>query len=84
MKVYKVGDPNIPAGAVYIGRNTRYGNNKWGNPYEINANQTRDDVIAKHREWLLARPGMMQHLPELKGKDLVCVTVHHLPVMEIH
>ena len=58
----------IPPDAVYIGRPS-----KWVNPFVIGANGTRDDVIKKYREWLLARPYIMEIVKkELAGKDLVC------------
>ena len=37
----------IPAGAVYIGRGS-----KWGNPFRINCDGERAAVIAKHERWL--------------------------------
>ena len=52
---------------VYIGRPS-----KWGNPYSIGQDGTRSDVIAKHREWLKGQPHLLDALPELKGKNLVC------------
>jgi hypothetical protein len=58
----------IPKGAVYIGRPS-----KWGNPFAIGKDGDRDEVIAKYRQWLLARPDMMEAAKrELFGKDLVC------------
>ena len=58
----------IPAGAVYIGRPS-----KWGNPFEIGKDGDRDEVIGKYREWLFKQPGLVaQAKSELAGKDLVC------------
>lgn len=58
----------IPKGAVYIGRPS-----KWGNPFAIGKDGDRDEVIAKYRQWLLARPDIMEAAKlELAGKDLVC------------
>ena len=58
----------IPPGAVHIGRPS-----KWGNPFVIGRHGTRDDVIAKHREWLLAQPALIEAAKrELAGHDLVC------------
>jgi hypothetical protein len=56
----------IPAGAVYIGRGS-----KWGNPFRIGPDGTRADVVSKYREWLLHSDLALQVI-ELKGKDLVC------------
>lgn len=62
---YKVG---IPEGAVYIGRPS-----KWGNPFVIGKDGTREEVIAKYRVWLLAQPAKVEAVKhELSGKDLVC------------
>lgn len=55
------------SGGVYVGRPT-----KWGNPFVIGPDGTREEVIQKYREWLKAR--MVEGLDpsELRGKDLVC------------
>jgi len=58
-------DP-IPNGSVYIGRPS-----KWGNPFVIGKDGTRDDVIRKYREYLLTGP-LFGHLGDLRGKSLVC------------
>lgn len=57
----------IPAGAVYIGRPS-----KWGNPFVIGKDGSRADVIAKYRAHLLRDAKLMAALPELRGKNLVC------------
>jgi len=58
----------IPPGAVFIGRPS-----KWGNPFKIGEDGTRDEVIAKHRAWILCQPGLMAMAKdELRGRDLVC------------
>jgi len=51
---------------VYIGRGS-----KWGNPYYIGRDGTREQVIKKYRKYLLASP-LMDDLHELKGKVLGC------------
>jgi hypothetical protein len=56
-----------PAGAVYIGRPS-----KWGNPFQIGRDGTRAEVIAKHRNWLCDQPSLLAALSELRGHDLVC------------
>lgn len=62
---YKEG---IPAGAVYIGRPS-----KWGNPFVIGKDGDREEVIAKYRQWLLTQPALVEAAKrELAGKDLVC------------
>lgn len=57
----------VPVDAVYVGRPTI-----WGNPYVIGRDGTRDEVIAKYREYVARSPEILARLPELRGKDLVC------------
>jgi len=52
---------------VYIGRPS-----KWGNPYEIGKDGTREEVILKYRRHVRRSPKLMAALPELKGKVLGC------------
>jgi hypothetical protein len=66
MKVYKKG--SAPAGAIYIGRGSN-----WGNPYVIGKDGDRAMVIARFRAYaerrLLENPNW---LVPLAGKDLMC------------
>ena len=72
-RVWNKRDPNCPKDAVYIGRPS-----KWGNPFRIDQNETREQAIEDFR---------MQHMGiflsneevrrELRGKDLVCWYMHH-------
>ncbi len=58
----------IPFGSVYIGRPS-----KWGNPFTIGKDGTRDEVIRKHKEWIYSNPSMIATIKnELRNKDLVC------------
>jgi len=52
---------------VYIGRPS-----KWGNPFVIGKDGTRDEVIEKYRQWLLSNPELLEEVKELKGKILGC------------
>lgn len=53
---------------VYIGRGS-----KWGNPYIIGRDGTREEVIDKYRNYVLMRkPNLLNCLEELKGKRLGC------------
>ena len=52
---------------VYIGRPS-----KWGNPFAIGKDGTRQEVIAKYETWVQAQPTLMTALPELRGKRLGC------------
>lgn len=61
----------IPAGAVYIGRGS-----KWGNPFVMKTEADRVSVCAQYEKWLddqLHNGGItLTELAELDGKDLVC------------
>lgn len=60
---------------IYIGRPT-----KWGNPYTHKGGTvaqhivgSREEAIAKYKEWLLAQPELVAAAKdELKGKVLGC------------
>ena len=52
---------------VYIGRPS-----KWGNPFAIGRDGSREEVIKKYREWIQKQPELMATLPELRGKVLGC------------
>ena len=52
---------------VYIGRPS-----KWGNPFEIGHDGTREQVIAKYEQWLAQQPHLLAALGELRGKVLGC------------
>lgn len=52
---------------VYIGRPS-----KWGNPFTIGKDGTRNEVIEKYRKWILTQPQLLADLKELKGKILGC------------
>lgn len=40
---------------VYIGRSPEFGDTRWGNPYRVPNNGTREDVVAKYDAWVRAR-----------------------------
>jgi hypothetical protein len=52
---------------VYIGRGS-----KWGNRFVIGRDGSREEVIAKYREWILRNEYLLSCLGELKGKVLAC------------
>jgi hypothetical protein len=60
----------IPAGAVYIGRGS-----KWGNPFRIGRDGDRAAVNAKYERWLADQHHLLLALNELRGRDLVCFCV---------
>lgn len=45
---------------------------KWGNPFVMGRDGTREEVIEKYREWILTQPELLAALPELQGKVLGC------------
>lgn len=45
---------------------------KWGNPFVIGKDGTREEVIAKYRRWVTSRRDLIKSLPELDGKRLGC------------
>ena len=45
---------------------------KWGNPFTIGRDGTREEVIEKHKKWLLTQKQLMKDLSELTGKTLGC------------
>lgn len=67
-KVYNKRHGNIPKGAIYVGRPSKY-----GNPYKAGKDGTRQEVIQKYKVHALKE---IQKDPEwitpLRGKDLVC------------
>lgn len=68
---HKLPGKAIPAGAVYIGRGSM-----WGNPFVMGSPRDRDHVCDQHEKYLLEqiRTGQIttQQLAALHGKDLVC------------
>lgn len=54
---------------VYIGRGR---GSPWGNPYPISDTLSREEAIARYRDYLLGRPDLLARLGELRGKRLGC------------
>ena len=52
---------------VYIGRPS-----KWGNPFVVGKDGSREEVVEKYEQWLKTQPELVAALPELKGKVLGC------------
>lgn len=52
---------------VWITRDT-----KWGNPYIVGTDGTREEVIAKYDRWLDRQLHLLAALEELRDKVLVC------------
>lgn len=45
---------------------------KWGNPYVVGRDGTREECIDKYSEWIEDQEHLMSSLHELKGKRLGC------------
>ena len=68
MAVYNKHHRNAPAGAVYIGRGS-----PWGNPYVIGKDGDRAAVIEKFEAYARSRPELIARMcVELAGKDMLC------------
>jgi hypothetical protein len=52
---------------VFIGRPS-----KWGNPFKIGEDYTRQEAIDKHAEWIMHQAELLRQIGELKGKILGC------------
>lgn len=52
---------------VYIGRPS-----KWGNPFAVGKDGTREEVIHKYKEYILSKPELLKDLNELRDKVLGC------------
>lgn len=66
-KVLNKKKDEIPSEAVYVGRPS-----KWGNPFVIGKDGTREEVIDRYERWLLLESRLVGDLEELRGRDLVC------------
>ena len=53
---------------VYVGRPT-----KWGNPFIVGGDGTREEVVAKYKALIATRPALQEAAKrELRGRNLVC------------
>jgi hypothetical protein len=53
---------------VYIGRPS-----KWGNPFKIGWDKSRQEVILKYKDMIIANTELIKQIPiELRGKTLGC------------
>jgi Domain of unknown function (DUF4326) len=70
MKTKLVNLKNCPKridNGVYIGRGS-----KWGNPFVIGKDGDRNTVIAKYKRALWQNKQLLNEVPELEGKTLLC------------
>ncbi|HYD48798.1 MAG TPA: DUF4326 domain-containing protein [Terriglobales bacterium] len=52
---------------IFIGRPSQ-----WANPYHIGPDGTREQVVAKYREWLIRQPRLLREIRSLRGRTLGC------------
>lgn len=45
---------------------------KWGNPFVVGRDGTREECILQYEEWIQTQPHLIEALHELKGKKLGC------------
>ncbi len=64
---FQRGIDDLPPNTVTVMRPSR-----WGNPFRIGKDCTRDEAVDQFELHLLASPELLADLDELKGKDLVC------------
>lgn len=58
----------IPAGAVYVGRPS-----KWGNPFVVGRDGVQGECVTLYEDWISEQPELQAAAKmELQGKDLVC------------
>ena len=62
-----LGGKDFSKDEVYIGRTSI-----WGNPYVIGKDGSREEVIAKYRDYVFGNRFLLDQLHTLRGKDLVC------------
>jgi hypothetical protein len=63
------------ADAVYVGRavaSRSLAGSDFANPYRVDVDGTREEVIERYRSWLLGRPELLDRLRELRGRRLAC------------
>lgn len=71
------GDDPAFEDVIYVGRAMHRGGwhlpaSPLANPFRLGSDGSRAEVVAKYREYLLARPDLLALLPELQGKRLGC------------
>lgn len=69
-KVWNMRDSTRPINALYVGRGQNP-NMKWGNPFHIGKDGSRQQVIEKFRNHLF-ESSLIDDIAELEGHDLIC------------
>lgn len=67
-RVYSKKNRDVPEDAVYVGRDSPY-----GNPYTVLTDGGREQAIKKYADYLFRTPDLLAKvIKDLKGKNLVC------------
>ena len=64
---------------TYVGRaapRQRLAGSPFGNPYRLDVDGTRAEVVERYRSWILTRPELLARLHELRGRVLACWCGH--------
>jgi hypothetical protein len=69
-------DPDF-ADVVYVGRamyrgGWRLAGSPLASPYRVGRDGTRQEVVARYRDFLLGRPDLLALLPDLRGRRIGC------------
>ncbi|CAK0847024.1 unnamed protein product, partial [Prorocentrum cordatum] len=62
-------------GPIYVGRGSRrwgLAASRWGNPFTISPERSREDAVALLAGWIRTQPALLQSLETLRGALLVC------------
>ena len=65
-RVYHYKRDRLSTGVVYVGRPS-----KWSNPFKIDLDGTREEVVQKYREYLTNEDKIIIRA-DLRGKNLAC------------
>jgi len=57
---------------IYVGRNARWGENFWGNPFVVGVHGKRGECIAMFEQWLKTADHILARIDELRGANLFC------------
>ncbi|CAK0838916.1 unnamed protein product [Prorocentrum cordatum] len=64
-----------PGGPIFVGRGSRrwgLAASRWGNPFTISPERSREDAAALFAGWIRTQPTLLQSLETLRGALLVC------------
>jgi hypothetical protein len=67
-RIYNANTDTIPDGAIWVDRNSRF-----GNPYKLGVDGNLAEVTRLYVNYLLANPALIENIKKnLKGKSLAC------------